>query len=243
MAPTLNLVPPHRSRRNAATWTGGVIGQDHQAVFRLRVQVNRVFKLSSVWSTFFDIDPSQSHHVKSFYTFVPRPPCTRHVQQEHSGTTDQQVHPRFERENENLTGCFADRPPSFEHHTSATYGPLVHRHAVHHPLGVHHPIRGQHRCPSHELRGPPHLPAHCPQSPPNHSALRDAHLRSSTHLRSVYHANHPWIRELPGYNGSSPPRARVHHGFAVPSVTPSHRRRECCARRTRDDAHDESTGL
>ena len=71
------------------------------------------------------------------YRFIPVPacpivlrvrsttPCTSQVQPENSGTTDQPVHPSFTRENENLTGCFADRPPSFEHHTSATRGPTI----------------------------------------------------------------------------------------------------------------------
>ena len=87
-------------------------GLSPSIVLRHRAQVSRGFKLPSVRFRPFDLDSSLPKHVQSFYAFVPRPPCTSHVQPEYSGPTDQPVHPSFTRENENLTGCFADRPPS-----------------------------------------------------------------------------------------------------------------------------------
>ena len=112
-----DLAPPRRSRRNAA-FTGAAAKRDKDFLPSRFVFLHRVTRSSrpQVLISAFRVacvGPFIFYHAKSFYSFVPRPPCTSQVQPENSSTTDQPVQPPSERENENLTGCLADRTLSF----------------------------------------------------------------------------------------------------------------------------------
>ena len=121
MFPTVNWLhglqyppaPPLRARRIAASWL---------PAFRIRTFPQHRLATSCTSLLRFQVIISSVQALRS--QFIPVPacpivlrvcsttPCTSHVQPEYSGTTDQPVHPSSTRKNENLTGCFADRPPS-----------------------------------------------------------------------------------------------------------------------------------